>query len=261
MSSLAINSAAGDRDSRTIDLIGSEGFDRLRRAFVVVVGLGGVGSHAAVALARAGVGRLRLVDPDCLTASSLNRHAVAVPEDVGRPKAELLAEHLERIRPGLALEPLKLFADQENRFQVIDGDPDLVIDAIDAVGPKSGLLSGCIEQGLAVVSCMGASARTEPALIRIADISSSSVCPLARQVRRRLRRRGIDHGITVVFSVEPPLPPLPPDHNDQLLRRGRARNRQPSLSTLPGIFGYAVANEAILQLSGLRQAGQHEVSS
>lgn len=139
--------------------------------------------------------------------------------------------------------------------QVFAGPPNLVIDAIDSLGPKTTFLEGAVSRGLPVIASMGASSRTDPAKIRVGDLSETSVCPLARHLRKWLRRRGVDQGITAVYSVEPPRAQLPPDDQEQPLERGRARNRLPSLSTLPGIFGYTAANEAILRLSGLTDGG------
>jgi tRNA A37 threonylcarbamoyladenosine dehydratase len=235
---------------RTLDLLGPDGFERLQRALVVVVGLGGVGSHAANALARAGVGRLRLVDFDRLTASSLNRQLVARRDDVGQGKARALAEHLAAVSPAVAVEPMEAFFHTESAAEILRGPPDFVVDAIDSFTPKVALLRHCVSEGLPVVSSMGASARTDPTLLRIGDLSETRVCPLARAVRRRLAKEGIRSGFPAVFSVEAPLPPLPPDDGDAVLSRGRVRNRLPSLSYMPGIFGYAAASVVILQLSG-----------
>jgi tRNA A37 threonylcarbamoyladenosine dehydratase len=235
---------------RTIDLLGPEGFEALQRAFVVVVGLGGVGSHAANALVRAGVGRLRLIDFDKMTPSSLNRHPVAVEADVGRSKADLLGQHLEGVASSARVEVAEAFFHAESADLLLDGSPDYVVDAIDSYSPKVALLKHCLEHGLQVVSCMGASARTDPTLIRVGDLWETRVCPLARVVRRGLSKHGCKReGITAVYSVEAPLPPLPPDHGDATLRRGRVRNRLPSLSTLPGIFGYAAATVVITRLA------------
>lgn len=243
--------------SRTIDLLGREGHDRLRKSRVVVVGLGGVGSHVVTALARAGVHRFRLVDADVVTRSSLNRHATALAADVGRPKTEVLEDWLVRLDPEIDVEGVQEFAASENFNSILRGEPDMVIDAIDSVGPKTDLLAFCVSENLSVISCMGASSRTDPTKIIAADIAESVACPLARRVRKGLRKRGVEDGITVVFSTERPRPPLPPDDSEETLVRGRVRNRQPSLSTLPGIFGYAIANEAIIQLSRVGDEGPY----
>jgi tRNA A37 threonylcarbamoyladenosine dehydratase len=236
--------------SRTIDLLGEEGFDRIRRSFVVVVGLGGVGSHAAVGLARAGVGRLRLVDFDTISATSLNRHAVALPEHVGRPKTRVLAEILERLHPSIEVETEESFFHDETAEKLLRGDPDLVVDAIDSLNPKVSLLETCVKRGLHVVTSLGASSRTDPGKVRVAPLHQTRGCPLGKALRKRLRRRGVDLSpITAVHSIEKPGPTLPPDDGEGWYGEGRRRNRLPSLSTLPGVFGYAAANAAILTLA------------
>jgi tRNA threonylcarbamoyladenosine dehydratase len=234
---------------RTIDLLGQEGFERLQRAHVVVVGLGGVGGHAATALVRSGVGRLRIVDFDQVSWSSLNRSAYATAGDVGRPKGAVLAAHLEAICPGARVESVAAFFHTESAAEILAGSPDFVIDAIDSFTPKVALLRTCVERGLRVLSCMGASTRTDPTLLRVGDISETRVCPLARAVRRRLRHLGVRQGVATIYSIEPPIAPLPPDPAEETLRRGRVRNRQPSLGIMPGIFGYAAAGFVIRELT------------
>jgi tRNA A37 threonylcarbamoyladenosine dehydratase len=239
--------------SRTVDLLGQGRFARLRASRAVVIGLGGVGSHAAVALARAGIGSLRLVDFDAVGESSLNRHAVALPGDVGSPKVEVVAAFLSRLRPDLAVETCLAFFHRETAEEVLAGPPDVVVDAIDSLNPKVELLAACVARGIPVVASLGASARTDPGLVRVASLAESRGCPLGKQLRKRLRRRGVDlSAVTAVYSIEPAGEPLPPDPEEGWLERGlgRERHRQPSLPTLPGIFGYAAANAAIAVLVG-----------
>jgi tRNA A37 threonylcarbamoyladenosine dehydratase len=238
--------------SRTVDLLGPEGFARLARSFVVVAGLGGVGSHAALALARAGVGGLRLIDFDRVTETSLNRHAVALPGDVGELKTRVVGRQLALLNPALRLDEREAFVDGDSAPDLLAGAPDHVIDAIDSLTPKVLLLRACLDLGLPVVSSMGASAHTDPTLVRIGPLEETRVCPLARQVRKRLRRLGEIRGVTAVYSLEPALDPLPPDDVDERLDRGRVRNRLPSLSTLPGVFGYALASVVIREVAGVR---------
>jgi tRNA A37 threonylcarbamoyladenosine dehydratase len=236
------------RFSRTVDLYGEVGFAALRAARVVVAGLGGVGAHAALALARSGVGTLVLCDFDRVTASSLNRSPLFEPADAGRPKAAVLAERLARACPDTRCEPRELFLDERTLLEVLEPAPRAVVDAIDSLGPKVGLLAECVRRGLPVVSSMGASARRDPGALRDGDVGETTDCPLARLVRQRLRKLGIERGVTCVWSVEPATAPLPPDEGDETLRRGRVRNRQPSGICLPGIFGYRVAALALERL-------------
>ena len=229
-----------------VDFLGQEGFQRLRRARVAVVGLGGVGCHAAVALARSGIGSLLLVDFDLVTETSLNRNPLLAPGDVGAAKADVLAARLSADCPHTACKSMKEFFHPEMAVAVLEPAPDLVVDAIDSVNPKTALLEECVLRGIAVVSSMGASGRSDPSSVRVGDVMESTGCPLARQLRKRLRKRGVDGGIRCVWSVESDTRgPLEPDRQDRILRRGRERNRLPSLITMPGIFGYACAAEAV----------------
>jgi tRNA threonylcarbamoyladenosine dehydratase len=234
--------------TRCADLLGEPGLAKLRAARVAVVGLGGVGGHAALALARSGVGRLRLIDCDRVTWSSLNRSAWAVAADVGRSKASSLAERIAALGAGTGVEAVEAFFHEDTADELLAGPPDFVLDAIDGLAPKTALLRACVARGIPVGSSMGASARTDPTRVRIGDLAETEVCPLARAVRTRLRRCGIRGGIPVVYSVEPPLAPLPPDEGDETVRRGRVRRRLPSLGMLPGIFGYALAGLAVAHL-------------
>ncbi len=242
-----------------IDLYGEEGFRHLRAAAVTVLGLGGVGSHAAIALARSGVGRLHLIDHDRLTASSLNRFPCAAPGDVGRFKVEFLGEHLARTCPDTTTTTAVAFFDAGQAGVLLLPRPDIVADAIDSLGPKVALLEHCLRTGLPVVSSMGAAARRDPAQIRVGNLFETRGCPLAKHVRRWLRRRGLSEPIACVYSVEQAGAVLPPDPQDGQPVRGRIRQRLPSQATLPGIFGYALANTVIeiLVAGGPHRRGPH----
>jgi tRNA A37 threonylcarbamoyladenosine dehydratase len=234
--------------ARTIDLLGPGAVARLRAAAATVVGLGGVGSHAASALVRSGIGSIRIVDFDRVTPSGLNRAALFTAADVGRPKTEALAAHLRSIGTGVRIDAVDGFLDGDSVASLVPDGGDVVVDAIDSVGPKTALLASCVARGLPVVSCMGASARTDVTALRVADLSETTVCPLAREVRVRLRRAGVGRGVAVVYSVEPPLAPLPPGNDPEETRRGRPRRRLPSLGMMPGVFGYALAGLAIARI-------------
>lgn len=229
------------RFGRLVDFYGKAGFERIRAARVAVVGLGGVGAHAALALARSGIGALILVDFDPVTASSLNRSPVAGPADIGRSKVDVVASEIARVCPDTSVDARHGFFDADNAAALLAPRPDWVIDAIDSLNPKVALLEYCVRAELPVASSMGASSRRAFDQVRWGDVSESRICPLARQVRQRLKRRGIDGGIACVYSLETPAPALPPDLDDRKLARGRVRNRLPSQISLPGIFGYALA--------------------
>lgn len=229
------------RFDRVVDFLGVENHKRLMKARIAVIGLGGVGCHAAIGLARCGAGTLRLVDFDLLTETSLNRNPIAELSDIGKPKVEVLASQLRRTCPNTEIETLVEFFHEDTASKILDPPPDIVIDAIDSLNPKVALLEYCISKQIPVVSSMGASGRRDPSLVRSGDISQTKNCPLARQLRKYLRKRGISEGFQCVYSVESAGEhALPPDLADQTLQRGRIRNRIPSLITMPGIFGYAL---------------------
>lgn len=251
------NSSASERPERfgrLVDYYGEEGFRRVRAARVAVVGLGGVGSHAALALARSGVGGLRLIDFDLVTASSLNRSAAAGPADIGRPKAEALAEQLARTCPDTAVEVRLAFCDAETAPALLAPPLDWAIDAIDSLNPKTDLLEHCVRAALPVASSMGASARRDLTAVRMGDLSETSVCALARKLRQRLHRRGITGGIPCVWSIEAPGESLEPDLGDRVLERGRVRRRLPSQIAVPGLFGYALASLVLERIARGPQA-------
>lgn len=237
-------------------MVGPEGLERLRRSHVAVVGLGAVGSYAVEALARAAVGRLRLVDFDEIRLSNVNRQLHALTSTVGLPKAEAARRRVLDIHPECRVEALPLFVDPETLDRVLDGPPDLVVDAIDALKPKVELLAETARRGIRVVSSMGAALRTDPSRVRIGTLERSERCPLARHVRQRLRRLGIRADFPVVYSDEtteglrPEAAGSPGEDPEEAFERGRARAPLGSLPTLTGIFGLVAANAALEILLG-----------
>eukprot|EP00741_Cyanophora_paradoxa_P000042 tig00000057_g39.t1 len=192
-----------EQNNRTIAFFGDEGFDRIRSAFVVVVGLGGVGSHSALMLARSGVERLRLVDFDTVTQSSLNRHACATRADLGRPKAEVMRDFIAAFAPEAEIEAFSGMFTPETVDAVLGGRPDYVVDNIDNKATKLLLLKSCVERGIPVVSSMGAGGQADPTRVRIGDIVDARG-PLAMNIRKGLRKMGVEGGFKTVFCSEPP---------------------------------------------------------
>lgn len=239
-----------DRFARTAEYFGADGFARIRSSRVAVIGLGGVGSHAAVCLARNGVGGLLLVDCDRVTRSSLNRSAWAVPDDVGAWKADSLAAYLASSCPDARTTAARVFVDAASLPALGLESLDHVIDAIDSLNPKVELICYCVERGIPLVSSMGASCRIDPSAVRVGDISETRHCPLARKVRQYLRRRGVTGGATCVYSEEvPSVEAGPPDDSEWIERRGRTRRRLPGAGALPGMFGYACAAVVLSRLA------------
>lgn len=275
---LAIRAQAGEYDddlileqlARNRIFLTDAGLASLRGAFVIVVGCGGVGSHAAAALTRSGVGKLRLIDFDQVTLSSLNRHAVATLADVGTPKVVCLRKRLEQITPwtlfdcrnqlfsaSVADDQLQAWTDSPSPSQL----PTFVIDAIDNIDSKVDLLHYCHSHNIPVISSMGAGCKSDPTRIRIDDISASNEDALSRSTRRRLRLRGVSTGIPCVFSTERAAPgkaelqPLP----DEEYAKGRVNELGilpdfrvrilPVLGSMPAIFGLTIANHVILSIA------------
>ncbi|MBN1676382.1 MAG: tRNA threonylcarbamoyladenosine dehydratase [Kiritimatiellae bacterium] len=241
-----------NRFARTELLLGAEACARLRAARVVVAGLGGVGSYAAEALARMGVGQLRIVDFDTVKPSNVNRQLYALESTLGRPKVEVARARILDIDPACEVEAMPVFIDDTTVAGVLSGPPDVVIDAIDSLNPKLTLVSRAVESGVCVISSMGAATRTDPFAVRVADIAETRMCPLARHLRKRLRKRGIGSGVRCVYSVEPDSGRrgVADDDGEAEFARGRPRAPLGSLSYMTGIFGLVAAREAVLSILG-----------
>ncbi|GLC37284.1 hypothetical protein PLESTB_001140300 [Pleodorina starrii] len=252
--------------TRNVQFFGEEGQVAIAKSFVVVVGLGGVGSHAAHLLLRSGVGRLRLIDFDQVTLSSLNRHAVATREDVGTPKATCLEKHFRQMMPEAHIEAVVQMYTSEGEEQLLAGRPDFVLDAIDNIDTKVALVAACHRRGLRVLSVAGAGAKADPTRLKFVDVSESSVDPLARALRTRLRKQhGVSGGIPVLLSTEKPRCKLvsladmeagnPLDY--QIVPNFRVRTI-PVLGTTPAIFGMAAAGYILCALAGPSHAIEGE---
>jgi tRNA A37 threonylcarbamoyladenosine dehydratase len=234
-------------------LIGERGLARLQSAHVAVIGLGAVGSYATEALARAGVGHLRLVDFDVVAESNLNRQLYALHSTIGQPKAELARARVLDINPDCEVEALRIFVHADTMDEVLAGPPDLVVDAIDSYNPKLELLCALSARGIPAVSSMGAALRTDPTHIKLGRIMDTRICPLARQLRKGLRQRGLAPEIACVYSDEPVDRSCIEEPNEDEVRvvdRGRHRRAMGSLPTMTGIFGLMVANQALKMLLG-----------
>ncbi|AGA90723.1 dinucleotide-utilizing enzyme possibly involved in molybdopterin or thiamin biosynthesis [Thioflavicoccus mobilis 8321] len=226
---------------RTRIVVGDNGIARLAAAQVLVVGLGGVGAYAAEALARAGVGRLTVVDGDLVAPSNLNRQLLALGSTIGRRKVEVMAERLADINPACRVTALDRFVGAEEMVDLVADGHDQVLDAIDSLSCKLALLEAALRGGVPVASSMGAGGRSDPARLHLGDLMDSRGCPLAREVRQRLRRRGLGRGVLAVWSDEPPCPPLPPEP----VSRGRPRAVNGTLSYLPALFGLMLAGAVV----------------
>ncbi|XP_078444205.1 NAD(P)-binding Rossmann-fold superfamily protein isoform X2 [Wolffia australiana] len=247
--------------TRNIQFFGSESQRKVSKSFVVIIGLGGVGSHAASMLLRSGVGRLLLVDFDQVSLSSLNRHAVATRDDVGTPKAICLRKHFSFIFPECEIDARVQMYDTSTEEEILGGNPDFVLDCIDNIDTKVALLAACVHRGLRVLSATGAGARADPTRIRIADLRESTTDPLSRAVRHRLRRdHGIEGGIPVVFSLEKPKAKLLPfrgpngveeNPSDYQIVPGFRVRIIPVMGAIPAIFGQVMASYVVTEVAGV----------
>jgi tRNA A37 threonylcarbamoyladenosine dehydratase len=233
---------------------GTAGLERLQKASAAVVGLGGVGSYAAEALVRAGIGRMRIIDCDSIKATDVNRQLLALSTNLDTPKVEAARMRLLAINPDLQLDARQEFFHFDTAEALITQDLDFVIDAIDSLNPKAALIQHCTERNIRILSALGASSRSDPFAIRITTLSQTVGCPLARALRRHLHRKGISANPPVLYSQEPPVIAQQVDDAPQspesvgTYSRGRKRRALPSISTLPGIVGLMAANYVLFEL-------------
>lgn len=231
-------------NERTALLLGDEAVARLARAHVAVVGLGGVGGAAAEMLARAGVGRLTLVDSDTVADTNRNRQLCALVSTVGKPKTEVVAARLRDIHPALELREVREFLCEENVAALLEPRPDAVVDAIDTLSPKIALIQYCLKAGIPLVSSMGSGAKRDATAVRIADISRTRQCPLAHMLRKRLHKLGIREGFQAVYSEEVPVAEA------VVMEEGRnKKSNVGTISYLPTVFGCACTQAVINQLT------------
>lgn len=230
--------------SRTELLVGKEGIDKLQKAHVLIAGVGGVGSFAAEMVTRAGVGTITIVDADTVKASNRNRQLPALSRTEGLMKVNVMADRLLDINPDLKLNIHCTFLKDETIPEILSCKPDYVIDAIDSLSPKVFLIVNCLQMGIPLISSMGAGGRMDPSKVRIADISETYNCTLARMLRKRLGKFKIKKGLDVVFSSELV------DKSRIIFVEGE-QNKKTTLGTIsymPALFGLLAASHVIRKL-------------
>ena len=231
--------------TRTELLLGSSQMERLTNSHVLVVGLGGVGAYAAEQLCRAGIGKMTIIDADTVNESNINRQLPALHSTIGKPKAEVVAARLLDINPALQLTVIHEFLRDERTETVLsETHYDFVVDANDSLTPKVYLLYHAYKKGISIVSSMGAGAKMDPSQVKVADISKTSNCALAKAVRKRLRGLGVNKGIPVVFSTEMANPEAVIEVEGEACKRTTTG----TISYMPAIFGCYLAAYTINQL-------------
>ena len=229
--------------SRTEAMLGKEGVMRLRRARIAVFGIGGVGGYVVEALARAGVGSLDLIDADRVSVSNINRQIIATKSTVGKFKTEAARERVAAIDESITVTTKELFFDKDSAHLFDFSEYDYVVDAIDSVKSKIEIITLCKAAGVPVISSMGAGNKLDPTAFRVADISKTSVCPLARAVRSELKKRGITD-VKVVYSEEKPISPIAPTG-----AKADDAKAPASISFVPSVVGLIIAGEVIKDIA------------
>ncbi len=232
-----------ERFSRTEMLLGADAIDKLTNAHVAVFGVGGVGGYTAEALVRSGIGRLTLVDSDTVAESNINRQIIATTKTIGRYKTEVMKERALEINPEIKVEERRIFYLPETAEQFDFTQYDYVVDAVDTVTAKLSLVEAANEAGIPIISCMGAGNKLNPGAFEIADLYKTSVCPLAKVMRRECKARGIKK-LKVLYSKEEAIKP-------QMLQEGKRRSTPGSVAFVPSVAGLMIAGEVIRDLTGI----------
>ena len=244
-----------DQFIRTRLLVGDEPLERLKNAKVAIFGVGGVGGYAVEALARSGVGTLHLYDDDTVSESNLNRQIAALHSTLGQPKAEVMARRVRDINPDCQAEAFRMFYLPQNADQVDLSQYDYVVDCIDTVTAKLELVTRCTALQVKIISAMGTGNKFDPSAFVVTDISKTQGCPLARTMRKELRKRGVHH-LKVVYSTELPTSPLrpadfePPETSDTRPGSTARRDTPGSMPFVPAAAGLLLASAVVRELGG-----------
>lgn len=240
---------------RTELLIGKLGSDILQNSHVLIVGLGGVGSYAAEAIVRAGIGTVTIVDGDVVDPTNRNRQLQALSSTHGQSKALLMQQRLTDINPTVNITMLDTFQNPDQVKELLQNKYDYVIDAIDSISPKLYLIKTAVDNGHRIVSSMGAGGKMDPTKIEVADISKTSMCPLAGQIRKRLKSLGVKHGVQAVFSKEIP------ERKSIMYTDGTnyKKSAYGTISYLPAVFGMTCASVVIRDLIEWKELQAHNL--
>ena len=231
--------------SRTELLIGEEALEKLKHSRVAVFGVGGVGGYVVEALARSGVGALDLIDNDCVDISNINRQIIATMDAIGKPKVDVAKERVLKINPNMTVHTHQMFYLPETEDKFDFTEYDYVVDAIDTVSGKIALVMQAKEAGTPIICAMGAGNKLDPTAFEVTDIYKTTVCPLAKVMRRELKKRGIKK-LKVVYSKEQPISPKKTDQ-EEFMKSGK-RQIPGSIAFVPSVVGLIIAGEVIKDL-------------
>ncbi|EES90502.1 tRNA threonylcarbamoyladenosine dehydratase [Clostridium botulinum C] len=228
--------------TRTEKILGVESIETLKKSKVVILGVGGVGGFATEGIARSGVGTIVLVDKDVVDITNINRQIIATNSSVGKSKVEVMEERIKDINPECNIKVHKVFIGEDNLGEIIDLDTDYVIDAIDTVSSKIALAVWCEKHNVNLISSMGTGNKLDPTKLEISDIYNTKVCPLAKVMRRELKRRNVKH-LKVVYSQEQPIKPMIKEEELNMRKKSPG-----SVSFVPSVAGLIIAGEVLKNL-------------
>lgn len=237
-----------ERFSRIKILVGEKNIKRLNSAKVTVLGVGGVGGSAVEALVRSGISNIKIVDSDIVTITNINRQIIALTSTIGKKKVDVMRDRILDINPNCNVESLDVFVTNENVDDILKGS-DYVLDCIDTVSAKLDVIEYCVKNGIKVISAMGAGNKLDPTSFEVSDISKTSMCPLAKVMRRELKNRGINH-VNVVWSKEKPIEPMDEVLSDDNIKSTlKAKRKTPgSTAFVPPVSGMIMASKVVRDL-------------
>lgn len=232
---------AHERFSRTARLLGDAAIEKLQKTHILLFGVGGVGGYVLEALIRAGVGEITVVDADTVSESNLNRQILATTDTIGQEKTAVAAARARQINPDVHVHELPIFVEEDTAAALIERvAPDYIVDAIDTVSAKVGIIRAAKETGIPIISSMGTGNKLDPTKLTVTDLSKTSICPLARAMRTRLRREGITH-LDVLFSTELPIDPLEKEEEN-------GRHLPASTPFVPAAAGLVIASHVVRKI-------------
>ena len=237
-----------NRFLRTELLIGKSGLESLANCHVMIFGVGGVGGYVVESLVRSGLGKISIIDNDCVSLTNLNRQIIATVDKIGLPKVDVMKERILNINPNCIVNTYETFVVNENIDSFDFSDVNYIVDAVDTVTAKLAIISKAKELGIPVISAMGAGNRLDPTQIKISDINQTKNCPLAKVMRYELKKRGISH-VKCIYSLE-----LPTKPSEKIILEDSHKEVIASISYMPSIFGLMISSEIIKDICSVKSS-------